>query len=108
MFGSAVGGVQFMVSMGLLLLSLGVKGFALVEALRYDANAYVAAGKRTKNLWLAVTGIALAVDIVILAPLSFLNIAGFIAAAVFLADVRPALRAVSGKGGSASGPYGPW
>ena len=33
---------------------------------------------------------------------------GFIAAAVYLADVRPALRQVTGRGRRNDGPYGPW
>jgi hypothetical protein len=45
-------------------------------------------------------------------PLNFLNVAGTIACIVFLVDVRPALRQVSGRGGSGGGsrmgPYGPW
>ena len=43
-------------------------------------------------------------------PLGFIGIIAFVAAAVYLADVRPALRAASGRGGSGSnmGPYGPW
>jgi len=31
-----------------------------------------------------------------------------VAAAVYLVDVRPALRQVSGRGRSKQGPYGPW
>jgi hypothetical protein len=37
-----------------------------------------------------------------------LPVIGFIAAAVYLADVRPAVRQYGGGGSSSSGPYGPW
>ena len=109
LFGQAVSGVQLAVLVGLIALQLGVKAFALLDAVRHRADAYPAAGKRTKNLWLAVIGISLAVNLLQWAnPLGLLNIAGFVAATVYLVDVRPALQQVGGRGGSSSGPYGPW
>jgi len=36
------------------------------------------------------------------------GVIAFVAAAVYLADVRPALKQVSGRGGGRQGPYGPW
>jgi len=41
-----------------------------------------------------------------LGPLNFLNLAAVVAAGVYLADVRPALRRIAG--GGSSGPYGRW
>jgi hypothetical protein len=108
-FGAAVSGVQSLVLWGLLLLSLGVKIFVVVDAARHKPATYVAAGKRTKNLWLAIAGVSLAVQVAVSNPLYFLNVIGLVAAVVYLVDVRPALRQVSGHGGgSSSGPYGPW
>ena len=55
--------------------------------------------------------VALAIGIItILNVLGFVGIIAFVAAAVYLADVRPALRQVTGRGGSRKnqGPYGPW
>lgn len=101
---------------GTLLLVLGVVAlacevFALVDALRHRPDAYVAAGKRTKTFWTIVLAVALAVGVItVFNVLGFVGIIAFVAAAVYLADVRPALRQVSGRGGrsSSSGPYGPW
>lgn len=100
---------------GTLLLVLGVVAlacevFALVDAVRHRPDAYVAAGKRTKNFWLAVLVVALVIGIITLTNvLGFVGIIAFVAAAVYLADVRPALRQVSGRGPrSQQGPYGPW
>ncbi|MQA98638.1 MAG: DUF2516 family protein, partial [Streptosporangiales bacterium] len=39
--------------------------------------------------------------------IGFLPIAAFIAAAIYMVDVRPKVRQLGGRGG-ASGPYGPW
>ncbi len=97
-----------------LLLVLGVAAlaaevFALVGAARHRPDAYVAAGKRTKTFWVAILGVAVVVGFVMLGNvLSIFGIAAFVAAAVYLADVRPALARVTGAGGGRQGPYGPW
>ncbi len=103
------GTVQSLISWALLLAGLGIKGFAFVDALRTDAQAYPYAGKRTKGLWLAITGVALAVNIVVINPLSFLNIIGVVGALVYLVDVRPAVKQYRAGGSQQNmGPYGPW
>jgi len=89
----------------LVLLVLGVAAlaaeiFAFVDALRAPERAFVAAGKKTKTFWLVITGLALLVGIVVVANvLSLFGLLAFVGAAVYLADVRPALRQVLGKGG---------
>lgn len=96
-------------------LVLGIAAFALmvwalVDCLRTRADAFPAAGKRTKQFWLLLTGVATAVGFVsIYAPLNIFNLAAVIAAAVYHTDVKPAVRSVQGRGGSGhAGPYGPW
>jgi hypothetical protein len=99
------------ISLGLWLVLLVAKGLALFDTLRYNAQSFVAAGKQTRQLWLIINGLSFVVHL-ITQPLNFLNVAGTIACIVFLVDVRPALRQVSGRGGSGGGsqmgPYGPW
>lgn len=105
------GFAQFQLGLqGLLTLGgLGVMIFALVDALRTRSQAFPAAGKLTKNMWLLILGVALAVNLVILNVIHILGIAGVIAAAVYILDVRPAVRQVGGGGrGRDDGPYGPW
>ncbi|NAZ81432.1 DUF2516 family protein [Kineococcus sp. R8] len=113
---SLIGGVQSGV---LLVLSVGAFAltlFALVDAVRHKPDAYVAAGKRTKTFWVAIVAVATAFCFVTLGggqmP-GFLSIIGVVAAAVYLADVRPAVRQFRGRGGPRrddrhQGPYGPW
>lgn len=85
-----------------------VEAWAFFQALRYRPDAYLAAGKRTKQFWLIVTGLCMAVGfVVILQPLSIFGLLAVVGAGVFLADVRPALQSVMGRGGR-QGPYGPW
>jgi hypothetical protein len=103
--------IQNLIVLVLGLAAFATEVFAFVDALRHRSDAYVAAGKQTKQLWLIILGVATAIGFVVfLNPLGFIGIIAFVAAAVYLADVRPALRAASGRGGSGSnmGPYGPW
>lgn len=86
----------------LLVITAGVflmAAFALIDALRHRAEAFVAADKRTKNFWLAVTGGATAVSFIGIGGrfLLFTMIAA-VGAGIYLADVRPALQSVSGHG----------
>ncbi|MEI7030924.1 DUF2516 family protein [Streptomyces pratensis] len=92
------------------MLVLAVVAFVFAAIAREDA--YRAADKKTKPFWMIILGVAVAVNLFV--PLLFLQLAGVVASIVFMVDVRPALKAVSGgssgrKGGSSSdGPYGPY
>ncbi|WP_351229967.1 DUF2516 family protein [Streptomyces sp. NPDC002133] len=95
--------------LGLVMLVLAVAALVMAALAREDA--YRAADKQTKMLWLILLGVTVAVDLFL--QMLFLQIAGLIATIVFLVDVRPALQQVSGgrgrRGGSSSdGPYGPY
>jgi hypothetical protein len=94
------------------LAAFALEVFAVVDASRHRADAYTAAGKLTKNKWLLILGIGAAVGFVFVMsnPLGFLSINAVVAAIVYLADVRPALQQVSGRGGrgAGGGPYGGW
>ncbi|WP_226346363.1 DUF2516 family protein [Agilicoccus flavus] len=101
-----------------LLLALGVAAlalemYALVDALRYPKEAYPAAGKLTKAGWVGILAVATAVGVVTVGYVMGFGVLGVVAAGVYLADVRPALRAISPRrrgrrGASGSGPYGSW
>ncbi|HEU5143983.1 MAG TPA: DUF2516 family protein [Dermatophilaceae bacterium] len=90
----------------LVLLVLGVAAlaaelFAFVDAVRAPERAYVAAGKKTKPFWLVITGLSALVGVVVFDNvLNLFGLLAFVGAAVYLADVRPALRQVLGRGGS--------
>lgn len=103
-----IGSAQNLVSLLLGLTALALEVFAFVDAIRHRPDAYVAAGKRTKQFWTIVTGVSALVGFVFMfSPLNLLGILAVVGAGIYLADVRPALRQVSGRG-SAQGPYGPW
>jgi uncharacterized membrane protein len=115
---TALDSVSGLLLLGLALLAFATNAFALTDAIRQRADAFQAAGKLTKQLWLIITGVAAAIGFVYLyyqlrsgsspAVFSFPNIIAFVASAVYLADVRPAVRRMTGGRGGTRGPYGGW
>ncbi|PKW26645.1 DUF2516 family protein [Phycicoccus duodecadis] len=105
---SFLGTVQGYIVLALSIAALGVEVYALVDCLRRRPDAFTAAGKRSKGFWLAVTGVAVLLGVVALGGLGLLAIVAIVAAGVYLADVKPALDQVMGRGGNNQGPYGPW
>ena len=93
---SLASGLLLLLNLGLLVLVV----WSLIDALTRPAAAFIAAGKQTKPIWLAILGVAL---LLVLAGLGgVLGIFGFIvavAAIVYLVDVRPAVRDMRPGGG---------
>ncbi|HEU5386931.1 MAG TPA: DUF2516 family protein [Streptosporangiaceae bacterium] len=53
--------------------------------------------------------VGLAFAIIGVGPTSILPVAAFVAAAIYLADVRPKVRSFpKNRSGTSQGPYGPW
>lgn len=99
--------LQVVIGVGVLAMML----WALVDCARTRPDAFVAAGKRTKNFWLLLTGVATVIGFIfVFSPFNIFNVIAIVAAGVYHADVRPALKAVQGRGGQGThmGPYGPW
>jgi hypothetical protein len=100
--------------LALSLAAFGVEVWAFVDAIIRPKHAFPAVGKRTKGLWLIITGVAavvgLAGAVYGVGPTSILPVAAFVAAAVYLTDVRPKVKTIprGSRTGTSSGPYGPW
>lgn len=109
--------VEFGVYFVLGLVAFALEAWAFFDCLRHKANAFEATGKRTKTFWLALSGGALAIGAIavftyrgggLFGPMGLFGLAAVVAASVYLADVRPAVKD-AGRGGSRNvGPYGPW
>ncbi|MFG3347248.1 DUF2516 family protein [Streptomyces sp. NPDC048018] len=105
-------GFDSILSLVTFLVFTGFAVAAFVFAAMAREDAYRAADKQTKKFWLILLGVNLLLNLLL--PMLFLQIAGLIAAIVFMVDVRPALRQVTGGGGrrgggsSSDGPYGPY
>lgn len=102
--------VQYWVSLALGLIMLATEVVAFVDCLRHRDDAFQAAGKLTKNKWMLITGIALVVGfLTVTNPIGFLGVIAIVGSAVYLVDVKPALRKVLTRPQSRSdGPYGSW
>jgi hypothetical protein len=91
------------------LVAFGLQVYALVDAIRQSSAAFPAAGKQTKRLWMILLGVATAIGFISIGQglnLLFFDALAVVAAAVYLTDVRPAVRGMTG--GGTSGPYGRW
>lgn len=115
-----IGSVQVLVFLVLSLAAFGLQLWAVVDAAMRPAAAFARAGKRTKALWLAVTGAAAALGFIaiprpiglgIFGLFGLVGIAAVIAAIVYLVDVRPAVQPYSrrrGPRGRSTGDRGGW
>lgn len=70
------------------LVLFGVKAFALVDCMVRDAAAFDRADTIAKQGWLVILGLAVAAHVVRWSPLSLLNLAGTVAALVYLVQLR--------------------
>lgn len=103
-----VGNLQWWV-----LVLLGVAVFAVQVAAFADAvseprNAFTSEGKLTKQIWLLILGVAMALGFLGLPPMmwtsySFLNLFALVPAVVYWVDVRPRVRPYRRR----KGPSGP-
>jgi hypothetical protein len=90
-----------------------VEIWAFIDAITRPGPAFAANGKLTKRLWLIILGVAAVIGLGgalgKLSVISILPVVAFVAAAVYLADVRPKVRSFpKNRSGTSSGPYGPW
>ena len=100
----------------LALAAVVVELWAFIDALCRPARAYPAAGKLTKVKWGLITGVAAAVGLGYAALvgntsiIQILPVVAFVAACVYLTDVRPKVKQIGrgGSSGTSMGPYGPW
>jgi hypothetical protein len=72
--------------------ALLMKVFALGDACYRKDAFYVAADKQNKALWIILLVVAVVLQAIWESPIWVMNLFGTVAAGVYLADVRPALR----------------
>jgi len=77
---------------GVLVLQL----WAFLDCISRKAAAFPAANKLTKPTWLLLTGLALAMVLLFRSVTFLLSYIGIIVSSVYLADVRPAVKEISG------------
>jgi hypothetical protein len=76
---------------------VAVRAWAVVDCFTRKAAAFPAVDKLTKPAWLAITIIGGAIGSLFLyQPVNIISLVSLVAALVYLTDVRPAVREVSG------------
>ncbi len=98
--------------LALAVAAFGVETWAFIDAAMRPAPAYLAAGKLTKLKWLLILGVAFVLGLYSAAyggVTGFLSVLAFVAAAIYLSDVRPKVKGFRKSGTyTHQGPYGPW
>ena len=84
-----------LIMMTVSLVMFAAQAFAFVDAATHRPDAYPAADKLTKNAWMIILGLGVVAHLFFWSPLSLFNLAGIVAAIVYLVDVRPALRSLT-------------
>ncbi len=80
----------------LLIGVLALQVWAVVDCASRKAPAFPAAGKLTKPTWLLLTIVSLAVVFLLHNVINLVSYIAIIVSSVYLADVRPAVREISG------------
>lgn len=106
--------VQQWLFLALALVAFGIQIWALVDCVRAKPVEFERAFKKTKGFWLGITAGSAAFGFICIPPPVglggpiFLQLIAVTASAIYLADVRPALKDARRGGNRNSGPYGPW
>ncbi|WP_200806244.1 DUF2516 family protein [Demequina sp. NBRC 110052] len=89
--------VQSLVVLALSVAALVGAVWGLIDASKYSNEAYVAAGKQTKTVWLAIMGVAAVIAFLSVPPpigvgggiVGFLGILAIVAVIVYFVEVKP-------------------
>lgn len=88
--------VQGVILLAIWVLTLAIKGYALIDCLRRPAPAFPAVGRLTKVVWIAITALAFLTGLLPSLTLGIVGIAGLVAALVYLLDVRTRIVDITG------------
>jgi hypothetical protein len=87
------------INYAVLLVAVVLELFAFVNCLTQRSEAFPVVGRIPKGGWLAITGGSVLVTVLLGGALGILGLVGLTATAIYLLDLRPALRdAVDGHG----------
>lgn len=90
------GELQSFITLALFVAFLVVKVWAFADCATRPRDGFVAAGRRTRNFWLLLTGLA-TLTAFVASPLGIFGLAGLVVSLVYLLDVRPRLREITGS-----------
>lgn len=84
--------VKASINLALLVVALVIEAFAFINCLTQRSDSFGAIGTLSKGVWLALTGGALLVTLLTQYAIGILGFIAITIAAIYLLDVRPALR----------------
>ena len=79
------------------LATLIASAWAFISCVRTRPDAFPAIGRRSKGLWLALTGGATVVALAGFSAMSILGIAAIVISAIYLLDIRPRIQEITGQ-----------
>lgn len=92
--------LEYYVGLAIGAVVICVSAYALVQSVLYSGQAYTAADKLTKPLWIGILFFALLFQVIsntaTHSPVSFFSLAFMVATLVFLVDVKPAVAEMQG------------
>jgi hypothetical protein len=91
-----VSNIQYWLLLVLWLGVLALQVWALADCISRKGPAFPAANKLTKPTWLLLVGLSLVIVFLFQDVTNLLSFAAIIVSSVYLADVRPAVREISG------------
>ena len=80
--------IQGVALLAMWVVTLGAKAFAFVDCIRRPAEAFPAVGRKSKALWLILTGLAAGTGLFPDFTLNLIGLAGITVALIYLFDVR--------------------
>ncbi len=89
--------MQDLVFVALWLVTMVVKAVAFIDCIRRPAAAFPAIGRKSKVLWLILTGLAAGTGIYPAFTLNLIGIAGVVVALVYLFDLRPKIIEITSR-----------
>lgn len=94
--GLVLNGLQNLIMWAIHIATLVASLWAFIDCARRRPDAFPAIDRKSKNLWLGLTGAAVVVSLAGFSPLGMLGLASIIVAAVYLLDVRPKIAEITG------------
>lgn len=80
--------VQGVALLAMWVVTLAAKGYAFIDCIRRPAEAFPAVGRKSKVLWLILTGLAAGSGLFPSVTFNFIGLAAITVALIYLFDVR--------------------
>ena len=90
-------GLTDLILLAIDLATIAAAGFAFIDCVRRQPDAFPAIGRSSKGLWLGLTGGSLLVALASFSPIGILGIAAIVISGIYLLDLRPRIQEITGR-----------